>query len=187
MRTDYKAILVILVLLILFSINSFAAVPVEQKTLDINQVLAVAPTAKITHESVAAVIPTDIPAGSSEGTVSKMVLDKALKSALKSDFVRSSSVAQTADNLKDGINTEMSIGADPANPHATQHKFKVKLDPVQTRARVQYTGFVNASATFDSGDSKFEITEDFEDYRLNLVHTSNDTEDLSMVQVHIPW
>ena len=31
--------------------------PVEQKTLDINQVLAITPTSAITHENVAAVIP----------------------------------------------------------------------------------------------------------------------------------
>lgn len=187
MKIDFKATLIILVLLILFSINSFAAIPVEQTSLDINQVMAVAPESKITHESVAAIIPTDIPSGSSEGTVSKMVLDKALKSALKSDMVRKSSAGQAADSLKDGINTEMALGADPADPEAVQHKFKVKVDPIQTRAKLQYTGFFKAAAEYRNGDSSVEIYEDFESYRLNLVHTTNDEEALSLVQVQIPW
>ncbi len=187
MRADLKAIFIILVLLILFSINSFAAIPSEQKMLDIYQVMPVAPEPAITQESVAAVIPTDIPVGASNSTVGKMVLDKTLKSALKSDAVKSSSLGQTADSLKDGLNTEMAIGGDPTDPTSVKHKFKVKVDPIQTKAKLQYTGFVNASATYDSGDAQFEITEDFEAYKLNLVHTTNETEDLSLVQVQWAW
>ncbi len=187
MKTDLQAIFVILVLLILFSINSFAAIPVEQKSLDIHQVMAAFPESTVTQEDIAAIIPTDIPAGSSNGTVGKMVLDKAIKSALKSDLVKSSSVAQTAETLKDGINTEMAIGGDSANPDAVQHKIKVKVDPIQTRARLQYTGYFNATAAFDAGDTQVEIYENFENYRLNITHIKNDTEDLSLVQVQIPW
>lgn len=187
MRTDLQAILVILVLLILFSVNSFAAIPVEQKTLDIYQIMPVTPSPKITQESVAAIIPTDIPAGASNGTVGKMVLDKAIKSALKSDLVKSSSVAQTAESLKDGINTEMAIGGDSSDPSAVQHKIKIKVDPIQTRARLQYTGYFKATAAYLDGDKQIEVYEDFDNYRLNITHISNETEDLSLVQVQIPW
>ena len=187
MRADFKAIFIILGLLILFSINSFAAIPSEQKMLDIYQVMPVAPDAVITGETVAAIIPTDIPDGASGGTVGRMVADKALKAALKSDFVKKSSVGQTADNLKDGLNTEMAVGGDPLDPTSVKHKFKVKVDPIQTRARLQYTGYANVSASYDSGDAQYQITEDFETYRLNLTHTSNQTEELSLVQIEMPW
>lgn len=187
MKADLKAIFIILALLILFSINSFAAIPSEQKMLDIYQVLPVAQDSFITQETVAAIVPTDIPDGSSEGTVGKMVADKALKAALKSDFVKKSSVGQTADNLKDGINTEVAIGGDPADPTSVKHKFKMKLDPIQTRARLQYSGYANVSASFDEGESEFKVTEDFNTYKVNLVHTSNEEENLSIVQIEMPW
>ncbi len=187
MKASIKDLILILGLLTLFSVNAFSAIPPEQTNLNIHAYIELAAPSRITNSDVAAIIPTDIPEGASEGTVSKMVLDKALKSALKSDYVRSSSVAQTADSLKDGINTEMAIGGDSNDPDAVQHKFKMKLDPIQTRARIQYSGFFNASASFDKGDSKVEIHENFDKYQLNLVHQVNDIEALSIVQLQFNW
>lgn len=187
MKANTRDLLVILALLTIFSVNCFAAIPPEQKNLDINEIAPVAPQPDITQAQVAAVIPTDIPVGATNGRVGKMVMDKALKSALKSDVVKSSSIGQTADSLKDGLNTEMAIGGDPTDPTAIQHKFKVKVDPIQSRAKLQYSGFVDASATYDSGDSKVEISEHFASYKLNISHSSNSTEDLSLVQVQWDW
>lgn len=141
----------------------------------------------ITESQVAAIVPTDIPAGATNGTVGKMVMDRALKSALKSDFIKSSSVGQTADSLKDGLNTEVAIGGDPSDPTSIKHKFKVKIDPIQERAKLQYSGYVDASASYDNGDSVIEINEHFASYTLNISHTSNDTEDLSLVQLQWAW
>lgn len=187
MKASIKELILILGLLTLFSVNAFSAIPPEQVSLNIHAYIEATAPALITKSHVEAVIPTDIPAGASEGTVSKMVLDKALKSALKSDFIRSSSVAQTADTLKDGINTEMAIGGDPNDPEAIQHKFKVKLDPIQTRARIQYSGYFNATASFDKDDSRVEISEKFYDYQVNFVHQVNDVEALSIVQLQLNW
>jgi hypothetical protein len=187
MRVDRKAILIILILLSVFSIHCFAAIPPEQTTLDIHQVSAVSADPEITKEEIAAMIPTDIPDGSSEGTVSKMVLDKSLKAALKSDFVKNSSVKHTADSLKEGLNTEMAIGGSPTDPTAIQHKFKLKVDPMQAQAKIQYSGFLNASTTYHSGDVLCEITEDYHSYKLNLSHLVNDTEQLSLLQIQWAW
>jgi len=187
MKANTRDLLIILFLLTLFSVNCFSAIPPEQKNLDIHEVLEAMPQPLITESQVAAIVPTDIPAGATNGTVGKMVLDKALKSALKSDFIKSSSVGQTADSLKDGLNTEMAIGGDPTDPTSIKHKFKVKVDPIQERAKLQYSGYVDASASYDKGAAVFEINEHFDMYTLNISHTSNQTEDLSLVQLQWAW
>lgn len=187
MKANARDLLVILFLLTLFSVNCFSAIPPEQKNLDIYEVSPVTPQPTITEIQVAAIVPTDIPAGATNGTVGKMVMDQALKSALKSDFVRSSSVAHTADTIKDGLNTEVAIGGDPTDPTAIKHKFKVKIDPIQERAKLQYTGYVDASASYDKGAAVVEIHEHFDMYTLNISHTSNQTEDLSLVQLQWAW
>jgi hypothetical protein len=187
MRAETKVIIIILVLLGLFSVNSFAAIPPEQTNLNIYEVLAVAPHSDISEAQVEAVIPTDIPNGASSGTVSKMVLDRSLKSALKSDFIKSSPAGKTADTLKDGLNTEMALGGSPTDPTATQHKFKFKIDPIQAKGKIQYSGYLNASATYHGKDALYEITEDFHSYKLNLIHQINETEALSLVQLQWGW
>jgi hypothetical protein len=145
------------------------------------------PSPIITENQVEAIIPTDIPAGATNGTVGKMVMDKMLKSALKSDFIKKSSVGQTADSLKDGLNTEMAIGGDPKDPTSIKHKFKVKVDPIQERAKLQYTGYVDAVASYDKGVAVFEINEHFDMYTLNISHTNNETEELSLIQLQWAW
>lgn len=187
MKANARDLLVILFLLTLFSVNCFSAIPPEQKNLDINEVLRATPPPMITENQIAAVIPTDIPNGATNGTVGKMVMDKALRSALRSDFIKKSSVGQTADTLKDGLNTEMAIGGDPTDPTSIKHRFKVKVDPIQERAKLQYSGYIDASASFDKGTAVFEINEHFDMYTLNISHTNNETEEISLVQIGWAW
>lgn len=171
----------------LFSIHSFAAIPPEQKSFDVYDVMPVAPEPTITEIQIAAIIPTDIPNGASGGMVGKMVIDRTLKSALKSEAVKSSSIGEVAQDIKDGVGTEMALGAPSNDPDAIQHKVKFKLDPLQTRAKIQYSGIINASTSYQHGDVIYEISENFNSYQVNISHKINDTEDLSLVQVQWGW
>ena len=143
---------------------------------------------KITSKDVEKIVPLDIPAGSDMNTVASKIADKGIQSWFNSAQVQASVHGQTANKVQKKMATDITVKASE-QPNAVEHKVSMQLMALQTMARLQYSGLLNAVVNYDvrAAQSMVELSDKVFNKDLFVNHSSSSKEDVSSVGVRWGW
>ena len=145
-------------------------------------------TPTITQADVAKVIPLDFKQGESQSTVLTRIADRGFSLWFNSAAIKSSSLGRMAENAQEKLKTDVVV---PANSdHSVSHKFSFRVEAFQALAKLEYTGWLNASVLYDAkaaASGVFFKDKVFSDKDLVVSHTANREQDLSMVALAWSW
>lgn len=92
------------------------------------------------------VIPLSLQPTQNMSDVMNKIADRSTSTLLNSKTFRESLVGQTTTKVENTLKKEVVIQSD--EPKAVQHKFNFNYQAFQSEARIQYTGYANASMTY---------------------------------------
>ncbi|MFN7262975.1 MAG: hypothetical protein ACK5UJ_04150 [Pseudobdellovibrionaceae bacterium] len=90
--------------------------------------------------------------------VMSKIADRSVSTWLHSDQVQESFLGRTANSVEESVKTEVQFGTPNQHLH---HKLNFELEAFQSQAVVKYSGFANASLSYQLLDSSvgFEVSE----------------------------
>ncbi len=157
-----RNVLKIILSINLLSVSSWAIIPLEQKELDPSQVPTLPATQPtITSKDVSRVIPTDMPETTDASDVGRRIADKGMDAFMNSDAIKNTGVAKAAKALN--VDKSMVIGS---SSNGIEHKVGLRLLALQSTARLEYSGFVDANATYSASSQSVD---------LNVIHPISKT------------
>lgn len=144
-------------------------------------------TPKITQDDVAKVIPLDFKEGESQSTVLTRIADRGFSLWFNSSAIKSSAVGRMAETAQEKLKTDVVVPASSSG--GVSHKFSFRLEAFQALAKIEYTGWLNASLKYDAKSSQTGVffTEKILEKDLVVSHTANREQDLSMVALAWSW
>ncbi|MCE3009899.1 MAG: hypothetical protein LW875_04730 [Proteobacteria bacterium] len=77
--------------------------------------------------------------------VMSKIADRSMSTWFQSDQVQNSFLGRTANNVEETVRSEVQLGG---HDEKTHHKLNFELKAFQSQAMVKYTGFANASLTY---------------------------------------
>ncbi len=143
----------------------------------------------LTREEAAKILPKEAPSTSQESDVMlKRMGDRALGMWLKSSTLQNLSVVQTAQKVEQAMKAEVGFGGGETETgeKAIQHKINFQFQAFQATSKLDYSGFVNASVTYNLKDqvTGLEVREKVlhnKDLFVNM--SSSKTEELGSVGI----
>ncbi|MFN9067534.1 MAG: hypothetical protein ACK5V3_09915 [Bdellovibrionales bacterium] len=143
----------------------------------------------LTREEAAKILPKDAPSTPQESDIMlKRMGDRALGMWLKSSTLQNLSVVQTAQKVEQAMKAEVGFGGGESEngEKAIQHKINFQFQAFQAISKLDYSGFVNASVTYNLKDqvAGFEVREKVlqnKDLFVNM--SSSKVEDLGSVGI----
>lgn len=148
--------LLILTLSVLMTLPSLAKVKLEETS---PILIPKSPEPAITSKDVEKIIPIDMNESKDMGYVASKIGDQTLQTWFNQPEVRNSSIGQTAAKVEESMKTEVEVKG--ANENSVDHKFSFQVLALQTKTKVQYTGWLNAVLNYDARfrETVFEINE----------------------------
>lgn len=158
---------------------------------------------KITTADVAAVIPTDIPANSSEELVRDKIIQRSLSSFLKSPIIANSFLMKTAKSVEQstsiGTTTKAEQSAQPtekakviaaSQTPETEHNFKFNVEAFKAEARLSYSGYVNSKLEYKMQDNSIRLSVEEKlsnTSRIALTHLTTQLEQRQYLYYQVSW
>lgn len=145
-------------------------------------------TPKITTEDVARVVPTDLPAGTSQSTLLNRIVDRGVSLWFNSAVMKQSALGRMAEETQEKLKTDLVVPADEEG--GVSHKFSFKFEAFQALAKLEYEGWMRAAINFDAKSSSTNIylkERVFVDKELIVSHKADREQDLSMVGLAWSW
>lgn len=136
----------------------------------------------LTREDLNKIVPKDIAATAPADEVLKKMGDKAVQVWLKSSTAQNFAVVQSAQKMEKAMKAEVAFG--DAQEEGVQHKLNFQVQAVQATSKIDYTGYVNATVSYNARDQKtgIEFREKlFRDKDFYVNHSTTKSEDLSSV------
>lgn len=137
------------------------------------------------HFQTADIIPLSLQPTENMSDVMKKIADRSTGTLLNSKSFRESSVGQTTTKVENTMKKEVVIHSD--EPTAVQHKINFNYQAFQSEARVQYTGFANASMIYKVSEESLglEVAEPVGHQDLVVSHKVSPQDKFS--QVSLRW
>lgn len=180
-----KSFLKIIAIVSILAAPALAEIPGEEKEITpIQKPEEVPATGLFSAATMNKIMPKNLNENSNPEQVQKDIMNKGLDAIVKSDAVKRTGVAQAAETLENSVNTEMHVISD----QGVEHKIKMKIIPLQAAARLDYSGLVNASATYKPAEEDVDLTiteKISENAQLQLTHQT--AQSLSMVNFNFNW
>jgi hypothetical protein len=162
-----------------------ASIPPRQTELEIEKIVPVKPVdQKITQETVALAIPTDIEQTSDSDKVQAKIVDHNVQNLLQGKYIKNNAVLQSAQKVQEAMKPSMSFGEEGG----VQHNVNLELQPAQSVAKLNYSGFVETNVTYHTAEKSSEVSVSEQissKAKLSLEHQSK--EDLSMLKLNLDW
>ena len=154
--------------------------------LDASIIQPVLSTRGLQSADVAYVIPTDLDPNDQHG-IGRRILDNTVNRAITSDSIRKSSLGRTAQSVQESMQGSVSLGN--REPNSVQHDLRIAADPMQTVAKINYSGFTNAQLSYRASDSKidFELHEPVAAISTNLVFNHSAQDGILRDTVSLNW
>ena len=143
----------------------------------------------LTREEFAKILPVAPPASTEEtDSMLKRMGDRAIGVWLKSSTMKNLSVIQTAQKVEQAMKAEVGFGGSESEngEKSIQHKINFQFQAFQATSKIDYTGFVNASVTYNLKEhvTGFEVREKvLEDKDLFVNMSTSKAEDLGSVGI----
>ena len=114
---------------------------------------------QLSHEDVAKIIPIDLHDEMENDEVVRRIADRSAQHLLNQEFIRNRALGQAKERVEKQLSAEMTLGE--VREDGFQHRLALNLDAFQTRARVNYQGFLNASLSYSAlaSETHFELRE----------------------------
>ncbi|MGZ3772923.1 MAG: hypothetical protein ACXVCY_05375 [Pseudobdellovibrionaceae bacterium] len=145
-------------------------------------------TPKLTKNDVAKVIPTDLKQGDSQTTIMKRIADRGVSLWFNSDVMKETSIGRFAETAQEKLKTDVILPT--RTPQGVNHKLSFKVEAFQALAKLEYTGYLNASVNYDAKASATDILfkeKIFTNKNLLLSHKVHKDQDLSMIGLAWSW
>jgi hypothetical protein len=143
----------------------------------------------LSREEANKILPTTAPTTPEESNMMmRRMGDKAVGLWLKSSTMQNLSVVQTAQKVEQAMKAEVGFGGGVSDDgeKSIQHKVNFQFQAFQATSKIDYSGFVNASVTYNLRDqvAGVEVREKvLEDKDLFVNMSSSKTEDLGSVGI----
>lgn len=127
------------------------------------------------------VVPLDMKPTDDSGEVFSRIADYSLSNFFNSAAVKSSPLGKTADRVEKKVKQDIVIND---SENHVQHKVSFQLQAFQEQAKIDYTGYLNASLKYHAPDSAtiFEIQEPLaKNKEVYVNHTATPSDRLSEV------
>ena len=142
------------------------------------------------REDVARYIPPDMPSGTNGTNVASRILSPSIDSFFRSPEVQNSGAGKSAKAFENAVESDISFGQDDEDSSGTQHSIKFKMITVQSKAQVQYEGFIKSEISYQLVDSKFafDVYEELVgDTQMVLSHTTIPGENRDIMSLRWNW
>lgn len=137
----------------------------------------------LTREDLNKIVPKDVTPQQSSSEVLRKMSDRAVQVWLKSPTMQSMAVVQTAQKVENAMKAEVVLG-EPKEEGEVQHKLNFQVQAFQTTSRVDYSGYVNCTVSYNLREQKtgVEFREKiFKNKDLYVNHSLTRQENLSSV------
>jgi hypothetical protein len=118
--------------------------------------------------------------------VVKAMADKSLQIWWNSDDVKQSSLGSRADKVEKNLQQDVTV----QEQNGVSHKFTFQVQPVQTQANINYTGYANARIYFEATEatSGLEVYESIgKNKKISLAQVNKSQENVSQVNWSMSW
>lgn len=135
----------------------------------------------LTREDLNKIIPSNVSASDPSNEVLKKIGDKAVNVWLKSSAMQQVSIVQAAQKVEQAMKAEVNLAPEDSE---IKHKLNFQVQAFQTVSKVDYTGYVDATVSYNIRDQKagYEVRRKIlrnKDFFVN--HTDTKSEGLSSV------
>ena len=135
----------------------------------------------LTREDMNKIIPSNVTDKDSSGEVLKKMGDKAVNVWLKSSTAQKMAIVQTAQKVENAMKAEVNLAPEDS---LVKHKLNFQVQAFQATSKVDYTGYVDASVSYNVRDNKaaYEVRKKvLQNKDLFVNHTDSKNENLSSV------
>lgn len=135
----------------------------------------------LSREDLNKIIPSNVNANQPSDEVLKKIGDKAVNVWLKSSAMQRVSLVQAAQKVEQAMKAEINLAPADSEIH---HKLNFQIEAFQTTSKVDYTGYVDASVSYNMRDQKtdYEVRRKvLHNKDLFVNHTTTKTQDMSSV------
>lgn len=135
----------------------------------------------LTREDLNKIIPSNVTADQPSGEVLKKIGDKAVNVWLKSSAMKDVSLVQAAQKVEQAMKAEVNLAPEDSE---IKHKLNFQVQAFQTTSKVDYTGYVDATVSYNMRDKKagYEVRRKvLHNKDLFVNHTTSKDQDLSSV------
>lgn len=135
----------------------------------------------LTREDLNKIIPSNVTANDPSNEVLKKMGDKAVNIWLKSSTMQKMSIVQAAQSVEKAMKAEVNLAPEDSD---IQHKLNFQLQAFQATSKVDYTGYVDATVSYNMRDQKagYEVRKKIlKNKDLFVNHTDAKNENLSSV------
>ena len=142
----------------------------------------------LTYKDVQEVVPTDMIPTENAVTVVNKIGDRLMQNWLKSEAVKASAMGKTASTLENAMKAEVKV--EKSKPEGVEHKFSFQFLALQALAKVEYSGWLNASVNYDARASQtgIELKEKVWNSKdLFINHTVTSIEEVSSMGLRWNW
>jgi hypothetical protein len=177
-----KIFWVILSLLFLNAIPSWAKVTIEET--QPLEMLEDNVTPKISMAEISKVLPTDIKQGENQNRILSKIADRGFQYWFNSSQMRDVGLIRVAHQTQEKLKTDVVLPSD--DPLGVKHKISFNFEVFQAMAKLEYSGWVRAAASYDAKSASADISlkEKISSTKdIFLTHKANRNQDLSMVGV----
>ncbi len=138
-----------------------------------------------TAADIEKVIPLNMQPTTDQSAVVSRIADHSLDRFFNSPEVQQSSIGQTAHEVQEKMQTDVSFGGEEEG--SIRHVFKMQMLAFQNTARVDYTGLMDAKLFYHINDARFEVELLEKLGRKDLVFSHNGTRTETLNQVALRW
>lgn len=110
---------------------------------------------RLTQESVKKFVPMDLAPTNNGSQVLMKVADQSLNTFVNDPQVKNSFLGRTANHVQESMQTDVSIK--PTSENGVEHKFRFMYLAFQSTAKMDYSGYLNASIRFSTADSSMNM------------------------------
>lgn len=116
-------------------------------------------TPHITEKDVAEVIPTDVTAADSTGSVITRIADRGIQYWYNNSGFKNSALGRVAEDAQEKLKTDVVVPASSSG--GVTHKFSFKIEAFQALAKMEYTGWLKAVIDYNARQAQtdFSISE----------------------------
>lgn len=135
----------------------------------------------LTREDLNKIIPSNVTANDPSQEVLKKMGDKAVNVWLKSSAMQSVSLVQAAQKVEQAMKAEVNLAPEDSE---VKHKLNFQVQAFQATSKVDYTGYVDATVSYNVRDQKagYEVRRKvLHNKDLFMNHTQGKDENLSSV------
>ncbi len=134
-----------------------------------------------TREDMNKILPSSVNEKDRSGDVLQKMGDKAINVWLKSSTMQKMSIVQAAQKVENAMKAEVNLAPEDS---LIKHKLNFQVQALQTTSKIDYTGYVDASVTYNVRDNKaaYEVRKKvLQNKDLFVNHTDAKNENLSSV------